>query len=202
MKKTFLFILMGLLLFSCDPKKKQEVASQPVELNVENVISTDREQMYLNTNGDYRWYETMILLDKCLDEESPKIAEIVNIFQVAEFEDSTTADVYVHKFQHFADGNSTHESIRGFWVEDFPLNDSIIAVTYQQAFEKIQQVNFPKPHSRHVCLRNPIGPISINPQWVFGNINEQLWVDAVTGEVKNSNPAFPDEFKMPLGEWP
>jgi hypothetical protein len=65
-------------------------------------------------------------------------------------------------------------------------------------------VNFPKPHSKHVTLRNPIGPVAINTQWIFGNVHEQIWVDAVTGECANSNPAFPETkgFKMPLGEWP
>ena len=58
--------------------------------------------------------------------------------------------------------------------------------------------------SRYVTLRNPIGPVAVNTQWIFGNIHEQIWVDAVTGDTKNSNPAFPEEkgFKMPLGEWP
>ena len=53
-------------------------------------------------------------------------------------------------------------------------------------------------------LGNPIGPVTINAQYIFGNLESQIWVDAVTGDVKNSNPAFPDSlgFKMPLGEWP
>ena len=85
-----------------------------------------------------------------------------------------------------------------------PLNDEVIKLTYEEAYDRIMQTNSPKPHSKHVTLRNPIGPIAINTQWIFGNIHEQLWVDAVTGDVKNSNPAFPEEkgFKMPLGEWP
>jgi len=62
-------------------------------------------------------------------------------------------------------------------------------------------VNFPKPHSRYVTLRNPIGPVAINTQWIFGNVREQLWCDAVTGEIRNSNPAFPN-LNTPLGEWP
>ena len=68
----------------------------------------------------------------------------------------------------------------------------------------MMQANAPKPHSKNAILRNPIGPIAINAQWVFGNVREQLWCDAVTGEIRNSNPAFPKEkgFKMPLGEWP
>jgi hypothetical protein len=68
----------------------------------------------------------------------------------------------------------------------------------------MMSVNFPKPHSKHVTLRNPVGPAAVNAQWIFGNIKEQIWIDAVTGEAKKSNPAFPEEkgFKMPLGEWP
>ena len=193
MKKTILLTLMGLLLFSCNPKKK--VLSQPAELNVENIISTDKEQMYLNHGGEYRWYETMILLDKYLDEEDPKIDEVVNVFQTVVSYDEHSFDTYVHKFQHLADGTVTTDSVRGFWIEDFQLEDSLINLTYEQAFEKIQQVNLPKPHSKHVCLRNPIGPKAINPQWVFGNIESQIWVDAKTGDVKTSNPAFPEGFK-------
>ena len=64
------------------------------------------------------------------------------------------------------------------------------------------QTNVPKPQSKHVTLRNPVCPVAINTQWIFGNIHEQLWVDAVTGNVAISNPAFPKEkgFKMPPGE--
>lgn len=29
----------------------------------------------------------------------------------------------------------------------------------------------------------------------FGNVMSQIWVDAKTGEIRESNPAFPDEFK-------
>ena len=84
------------------------------------------------------------------------------------------------------------------------LNEEDIKVNYKDAFEKMLEVNLPKPHSKNIVLRNPIGPVGINAQWIFGNIHEQIWVDAVTGKCKNSNPAYPEEkgFKMPLGEWP
>ena len=57
------------------------------------------------------------------------------------------------------------------------------------------EVNLPKPHSKHVVLRKQIGPKACNPQWIFGNITSQIYVDAVTGEVNSKNPAF-DEINL------
>lgn len=166
-------------------------------------ITLDNQYMATETGNDFRWYETEILLDEFLDEECDgSIAELVNIFQVAEMKDSTSFDTKVFKFQHFADGRNAKGYTLGFWIEDYPMKLEEIKVPYKKAFEIVQQVNLPKPHSQHVVLRNPIGPKGCNPQWIFGNIHEQIWIDAVTGEARSSNPAFPDGFKMPLGEWP
>lgn len=222
MKKFSLF-MMGMLftlllgLTSCNGCKKQtqdepqttstELVTNDVvaTLNVEQAIAIDRQAMYLNHGGDYRWYETEILLPEFMDAENATSdpVMIVNVFQTV-IERGNGFDTWVHKYQHFDDGTVLNDSIQGFWIENMPLNDEVIKLKYTEAYDRIMQTNSPKPHSKHVTLRNPIGPIAINTQWIFGNIHEQLWVDAVTGDVKNSNPAFPEEkgFKMPLGEWP
>ena len=174
-------------------------------IDVDHAIATDRQAMYMNYKDDYRWYETEILLPYFMDSDSvmsdPEM--VVNILQSV-VERGNGADVWVHKFQHFKDGTVVHDSIQGFWIENYALNDEVIKLNYTEAWNRMMAANYPKPHSKYVTLRNPIGPIAINTQWIFGNIHEQLWVDAVTGDVKNSNPAFPKEkgFKMPLGEWP
>ena len=176
-----------------------------VAINVEHAIATDRQTMYMKYKNDYRWFETEILLPYFLDSDSvtsnPEM--VVNILQSI-VDKGNGADVWVHKFQHFKDGTVLHDSIQGFWIENCALNDEVIKLNYTAAYERMMQTNFPKPHSKHVTLRNPVGPVSVNTQWIFGNIHEQIWVDAVTGDTKNSNPAFPKEkgFKMPLGEWP
>ena len=176
-----------------------------VALNVENAISLDRQAMYLKSGGDYRWFETEILLPEFMDSENAKSdpVMIVNIFQKV-IERGNGFDTWVYKYQHFNDGTVLTDSVQGFWVENMPLEDTVIKLKYTEAWDKIMAVNFPKPHSKHVTLRNPIGPVAVNTQWIFGNIKEQIWVDAVTGECTNSNPAFPETkgFKMPLGEWP
>jgi len=215
MKKSFILtFLMGLMMsfMSCtgcssskeDIKLQDSVVATTV-LDVEHSIALDRQTMYVNYKDNYRWYETEILLPEFMDSDSatsnPEM--IVNVLQSI-VEEGNGADVWVHKFQHFKDGTVLHDSIQGFWIENYALNDEVIKLKYTEAWDRMMAVNFPKPHSKHVTLRNPIGPVAVNTQWIFGNIHEQLWVDAVTGDVKNSNPAFPKEkgFKMPLGEWP
>jgi len=176
-----------------------------VTLNVEQAISLDRQAMYLSHGGDYRWYETDILLPEFMDADDA-ISDpvmIVNVFQTV-VEKGNGFDTWVYKYQHFNDGTVLTDSVQGFWVENWPMEDKAIKLKYTEAWDKMMAVNFPKIHSKHVTLRNPIGPVAVNTQWIFGNIKEQIWVDAVTGECTNSNPAFPAAkgFKMPLGEWP
>ena len=174
-------------------------------IDVEHAIATDRQAMYLKFKDDYRWYETDILLPEFLNSENvtsdPEM--VVNIFQSI-VQKGKGYDTWVFKFQHFIDGTVLKDSVQGFWIENNPLNEEVIKLKYIEAFDKMMQTNSPKPQSKHVTLRNPVGPVEVNTQWIFGNIREQLWVDAVIGDVKNSNPAFPKEkgFKMPLGEWP
>ena len=187
-----------------DIKLQDSVVAAAV-LDVEHSIALDRQTMYVNYKDDYRWFETEILLPEFMDSDSatsnPEM--IVNVLQSI-VEKGNGADVWVHKFQHFKDGTIAHDSIQGFWIENYALNDEVIKLKYTEAWDRMMAANYPKPHSKHVTLRNPIGPVAVNTQWIFGNIHEQIWVDAVTGDTKNSNPAFPEEkgFKMPLGEWP
>ena len=209
---------MGLILLlgSCTGCKKEA----PVEpnlidtitivetpaLDVVHLTALDRQTMFaIHQDGNYRWYETDILMKNFLDEETNgEVEEMVNVFQyIIDYEDNSY-DTKVYKFQHFANGVYAEDSIAGFWYGDFPLEDSLIKISYDSAFALVQEVNLPKPHSRYAVLRNPVGPKACNPQWIFGNKKKQIWVDATTGEIRQSSPAFPEGegFKMPLGEWP
>jgi len=221
MKKLFLgLVFMVTLLFaSCNNCNKttpvntnevvDTVATEVVaELNPTTLIAVDRQAMYNKVGEDYRWYETCMMLNDFLDEENDgSLAEVVNVFQAVIARDEHSFDTKVYKFQHFADGTWAEDSIDGFWIEDEPMNDAVIKITYKEAYDKLMATNLPKPHSRYVTLRKQVGPVEANPQYIFGNIRETVFVDAVTGEVFDYNPAFgkPEDgkgFKMPLGEWP
>lgn len=183
---------MSIILFyscsSCSNKEEKVVS-------VEQMIASDTDNMKAKGNK-FVWYETLILLDNYLDEDTvAKFSEVVNVFQAVKDIDKKSFDITVYKFQHFADGTFASDSIHDVWIEDYPIVDSLVKVPYDSAYVLMQQVNLPKPHSKSVCLRAPMGPLNCNPQYVFGNTQEQIWIDATTGEARSSNPAFPNDFK-------
>lgn len=187
--------------------KSTPVEKDSVELvadnvfNVERIVSMDKEFMFANYSENYKWFETCVLMQDYLDEETDgTVVKISNVFQIQE-EFENGADVHVVLTTHTPD-TSTVEVKHGFWVEDQVINDEVIKITFAEAFEKIMATNCPKPHSKHCVLRKQVGPVDANPQYIFGNSHEAVFVDAVTGDVSLDNPTFPEGFKMPLGEWP
>jgi hypothetical protein len=193
--KKFLVFLMSIMLMigvsSCNSCTKGQ--TEPVDQTdttvvvavptVEEIISLDKQAMFLNHAENYRWFETGVQLKNFLDEENDGAFDlVVNVFQVVEKYDSTSFDTFVYKYQHVGE-DVFEEAVHGFWVEDYPLNEEAIKVTFAEAFQKVQEVNLPKPHTRQVVLRKQIGPKDANPQWIFGNLHSQIYVDAVTGAV-------------------
>ena len=190
MKKSLILLfvmVLTIILASCERKKQPVVEPVADTLVVENFISTDKEFVFLNYGEKYVWYETNVTLKNFLDEENnAEIEEVSNVFQLAEGDPEvvvTTHNALIDKIEIF----------HSFWIEDFDMSNDSIVVTFKEAFDTAMAVNLPKPHSKHVVLRKPIGPLPCNPQWVFGNVESQIWVDAVTCEVAESNPAFPVE---------
>ena len=147
----FVILVLSIILVSCKEEKK-------ANLIPENIISTDREYMTLNYGKDYRWFETTILMKDYLDEETTGEIELIeSIFQMVYMSpDSTSADVKVIRIMHTLDCDSV-EIIDSFWMEDSPLNDMKIAITYQEAFKKVLNCNCIKPHSKYCVLRRPVG---------------------------------------------
>ena len=205
MRKIILVLMLALsvVLASCNGKEKKEQPTQEetaVEtLVLENTISADREYMFLNYDENYRWFESSIKMTEFLDSDScsSNISEITNIFQVVT-EIGTGFDTHVIMITHTLD-DSWVDVYDSFWVEDWPLNDEEIALTFEDAFNRALEADCPKPHSKCCVLRCEVGPKPTNAQYIFGNRRGQLYVDAVTGDVTENNPIF---IEGPLGEWP
>ena len=205
-KLIFAFSFVAcLFMMSCSCEKNKAVndteTTDSAALVVENVTGMDRQKMFQDYGKDYRWFETCIVLKDYLDSEETDgtVAGISNIFQVI-VEKDNGADVRVVMFTHV--GDSTQVDVaNSFWVEDFPMNEDAIKLTFKDAYDKVMATNAPKPHSRQVVLRKEVGPNSINPQYIFGNSQAQLYVDAVTGDVKTKNPAFPDNMTLQKVQW-
>ena len=190
MKKILFILLAFLTMSSCNPRKNHaEEVKKSTELIV---ISADRQYMYFNHGTDFTWYESCIVLKEYLDEDpSGEVSSVSNVFQIYEKGEIGT-DTHVLLISHTLDTMAIDVK-HGFWVEDFPLNEEAITLSFKAAFNRLMATNCPKPHSRQVVLREEIGPIPCNPQYIFGNSRCQVYVDAVDGTVRETNPAFDED---------
>ena len=175
-----------------------------ITASVENIIATDRQAMYTIAKGaSYKFFESDIKLCDFLDSENcdGKILSVNNVFQQI-IEKGNGADTNVLMF--LTTGKGTEVSIyeHAFYLENEPLNDKPMPITFEKAFERMMKANVVKPKSRNCILRKPVGPTPCNAQYIFGNRVQQIYVDAVTGEVRTKNPAFDGYLGKPLGEWP
>lgn len=160
---------------------------------VEKVIALDKEYLFNKFDSTYEYYETTFYLKDFLDSDScdASVEEISSIFQVI-VKDSITKeeDPLVFVFDH--PNTNEPEPKHTFVLDNYPLVDGEVILTFEQAFEKIQEVNAPKPHAKYCVLRKEFGLIPCDAQYIFGSSKTfQLYVNAKTGEVTNQNPAYP-----------
>lgn len=81
--------------------------------------------------------------------------------------------------------------INDVWIEDRDLSGAPINLSCEDALQRLKEYNGVLPKNcNFITLRLPVGPKDCNPQWTFGGIFEILFIDAVTGEIHNCNPAF------------
>lgn len=156
-----------------------------METVVEDVIQSDFR--YMNTNYDeFVMYESTITLNEYLDEDcTGTVAQIVNVFQTLD-EDNPRVVMITHN-----DELMVVKEVQGQWLEDVVLDPSELNLTYRQAYERLMATDCIKPHSKYCVLRRPLGPVICNSQYIFGNQNSSLqFVDAVTGNVTDKDPAF------------
>lgn len=195
--KKFLVFLMGIMLMigvsSCKCTRDEE----PVVEFPESTITMDRVQMDEMADA-YKWFETRVEYDNFFDADTTlTFTKAESLFQVA-VEDSLGVKTFVYDFTHYPDVEDADlKQIEGFILDDMPLNDEQIVLTFSEALERLYEANLTKPHSTKVVLRKALGPKVANAQYIFGNTKEQVFVDAVTGDVTDKNPVYdgvePDE---------
>ena len=192
MKKLILLVMIALALVGCG-KKERIFSSNPELVGIEEIIKTDNAQMKKGFDADeFKYYESFVTYDKFFDSgEDNKIIEMCSVFQVFDNEKgSGSKDTRVIIFAH-RPGSTFIDKKAGIFVENYNLCLDSIKITYIQAYEKMMCSKLKKPRSKFCSLRRQYGEVKANPQYVFGNASEQIYVDAITGEVSNENPVFP-----------
>lgn len=182
-------------------KCQQDVVPTPETVDplvVENLISADKEWMFLNYGENYRYYETTAVYDNFFDADTThNIVSVSNVFFAVTEITETGGDADVIYGNHSLTANEMDVRKHSFWVGDYPLNNDKIILTVNEAYAKMMEANVVKPHSKYVVLRRELGPLDdVNPQYIFGNAQCQVYVDATTGAVSAINPAYPPDKQL------
>ena len=216
--KKFLYLLvlvLSIVLTGCSScqsdKAKQETKTTKVfsadydgvlpdlSKGASHIIATHRQTMYSIVKGkEYFWYETKFTFADTLKADTfddNALVEVTSTFQT--FEPSLVYNITTNA----AKGTLIPTPTPGLWIEDFDLGNAEIKLSINDVIEKLKAWNGVMPPAKAFYLRKPVGPIACNAQYVAGNPFKAVWVDAVTGEITESCPAFP-QLNMPLGEWP
>lgn len=170
-------------------------------LNVEDINKEDLQYMD-DVYKNYRWYECGILLANYIDiGGGSDVAEITNVFQVLS-DGNTSHDVNIVMIRHTLEKDEVLVIPSLIVEEDVPIIKEKVTITFKESYLKVLTQN-PKPHTKRVILRKQLGPNDTNPQYIYGNNQGLIFVDASTGVLVHDSPAFERTgFITWLGEWP
>ena len=189
---VMLFAFIAILMTSCNWfKSTNQVEKQPA---IETLIESDMAYVTENYGNTFVWYETNVIYNNFLDEENDgSYQSVKSVYQYQNIDQNETSiDVKVITIYH-ENGEVTIETEDTWYAECFDLRHSDINITFEEAYNLIMSVNFPKPHTKCCVLRDQVGPVAANPQYIYGT--GLLFVDAVNGMVSEFNPVFPHAIK-------
>ena len=172
-------------------------------LNVEEIIIEDKAyvEQYISehfadvSSVSKYWWETGITMDKYYnadDANENRIESVVNVFTLGDSVNSVVLMIY-----HEGDSRMVAEHKNAFWVGDNDLyvRESELVKGFDECYRLMMDSEYDKAASRQCTLRAQLGPKGAEtpPQYIFGNVHYQLYVNALTGEVLNYSPAYPPE---------
>lgn len=200
---------------SCKSENKQDAQQEQMVINgydydgvlpdftagVSHIQALHRQTMFSLYEGKrYAWYETRVLFNEniCYETlDNLNVVDVTDIFQTFNPAECQYISTNAEK------GTIIPPSIPDIWIEDCDMGELEIKLNVDDVLQRLKEYNGLIPPSEGMTLRCPLGPRRCNAQWVIGNVVDVIFVDAVTGEVTNWCPAFPNpNTNGPLGEWP
>lgn len=209
-KSLFLSLLLAIVSImatgcsSCQSEnKKQEIAYhdydgivQDFTAGVSHIQALHRQTMYQlaqqgkPVNG-YQWRNSRVIFNDTLTFDNIDDLHITDINDVFYYWDKDKGPQVQYINVNVKRGTQIPWPINDAWIEDDDLSDQPIKLSAEEAILKLKEWNGVLPKDcNFIILRLPVGPKDCNPQWTFGDIDDVLFIDAVTGEIRDSNPAF------------
>lgn len=214
MKKSILMCLMlviaGMLATGCSScqseNKKQEIKEvvyhdydgviQDFTAGVSHIQALHRQTAYnlIHEKADvYQWRNSRILFNDTLTMENIDDIHITDINDVFYYWDNVKGPQVQYVNDNVKVGTQIPYPINDIWIEDDDMSDAPIKLTCEQAIQRLKEYNGILPKASFITLRLPLGPKRCNPQWTFGGSQNVVFIDAVSGEIRDRNPAFYDE---------
>jgi len=188
---------------SCQSEnKKQEIAYhdydgivQDFTAGVSHIQALHRQTMYQlaqqgkPVNG-YQWRNSRVIFNDTLTFDNIDDLHITDINDVFYYWDKDKGPQVQYINVNVKRGTQIPWPINDVWIEDDDLSDQPIKLSCEDAISRLKEYNGTLPKSYFITLRLPVGPKKCNPQWTFGDEYNVVFIDAVTGEVRDYDPAF------------
>lgn len=202
-------ILMGLLLAvvgimatgcsSCKSENKKQDTENEAYHDYDGVVqdftagtakiqAMHRQTMFSLVGGDYEWRNSRIIFNDIVTTDNIDDIHITDINDVFCYWNDGMWVQYI--CSNVKNGLQIPFPINDVWIEDDDLNDQPMELSAEDALQRLKEWNGILPKAKFITLRLPVGPKPCNPQWVFGDVYDVLFIDAVTGDITDSNPAF------------
>ncbi len=141
-------------------------------------------------SGKYEWRNSRVILNDAVTFENIDDLHVVAVNDVFYYWDNDRGPFVQYVNSHVKYGVQIPYPINDVWIEDANLSDQPIKLSAEDALIKLKEWNGVLPKSNFITLRLPVGPKDCNVQWVFGDVYDVLFIDAVTGEIRDYDPAF------------
>lgn len=213
MKKNFFAKVMGVLLLavmalvcSCNgckgetPKIDDPVVVyhdydgvvQDFTAGTAQIQALHRQTMASLTGGkEYQWRNSRVILNDTVTMENIDDLHVVAVNDVFFYWDSVKGPMVQYINSHVKYGVQIPYPINDVWIEDKDMSDKPIKLSAEEALMRLKEWNGILPKDcNFIILRLPVGPKDCNPQWTFGDVDDVLFIDAMTGEIRDYDPAF------------
>lgn len=156
-----------------------------------NIIQFLKEQGHEIALNNYQWRNSLVILNDTVTAENIDDLHIVSIRDVFYYWSNKFGPQVQYITDHVVYGTQIPYPISDVWIEDRDMSNAPIKLSAEQALMRLKEYNGVLPKDcNFIILRLPVGPKDCNPQWVFGDVFDVLFIDAVTGEIRDYDPAF------------
>jgi len=154
-----------------------------------NLVQTLKAQGHVIEHG-YQWRNSRVIFNDTLTYDNIDDLHITDVNDVFFYWDKQKGPQVQYVNVNVKQGTLIPWPINDVWIEDADMSDQPIKLSAEDALKRLKEYNGILPKSYFLTLRLPVGPEDCNPQWTFGDEYDVIFIDAVTGEVSDYNPAF------------